>query len=1127
MAQTVTSTDTDLLLSLYEYMVTAREMDTIEEEYTGRGEAFFHVSGAGHEASVMLNPHLTGDDWLHVHYRDKALMLARGISPEMFFMSLFNKDGSHSRGRQMNAHMSSPEHKILSIVGPVGNSALQSVGIASVIKDAENSPIVLCGLGDGMTAQGEIHEAIGHAVRDSLPVLFVIEDNSFAISTKTRGRTFYSTPAGEADEFYTIPITHVDGRDPVAAFEAFGEVVATMREDRAPQIVIFEVDRLSNHTNADDQRMYRSEEEIERVRATGDPIAILRRYLLENGVDESILDKTRDRIAADLRSIARTVQRSADPEPIHDAVKPLPARLTDRSAEYIGGRGDGEITMLEAIREVLRSRLGSDPRVQLFGEDLEDPKGDVFGITRGLTDQFPGRVVNSPLAEATIVGVSVGQALAGKRPVAFLQFADFLPLAYNEIFAELGTMYWRTDGGWEVPVIVMITCGGYRPGLGPFHASSMEGIAAHTPGVDVFMPSSAGEAAGLLNAAFESGRPTLFFYPKNCLNDRNATTTTDVADQLVPIGTARKVREGDHITMVGWGNTVGLCGKAAESLESVGVQTDLIDLRSIVPWDVELVVESVQKTGRLLVAHEDNHTAGMGAEVVATVTEKISVPIIARRVTRGDTYVPCNFENQLDVLPSFKRILETATEMLGGSVSWKLPESGAGGMRTVEAIGASPSDESVTVIEWHVKPGQTIVEGQLVAELEADKAAFDFKSSATGIVQELLCSEGDTVKVGAPLFSVRLPEGEKSLKLVTREEPGEPVITGVEVPALMPGGARSASVSAATSAAASSGTSLVAGVMGIATKLGSRIVTNEEISEMCPKWSPDDIVKRTGIESRHWVSGDETVVSLAVDVGNQVLSDNGVAIEDIDLILCSTGTPTFTTPSTASLIQYQLAGDKEVSCGAYDISAACSGYIYGLQIAYDFLQSKPDAKILLITTEVLSPKLDKSDPSTAPIFGDAATASIVVGAASADRARLKIIRPEVGGQGETGETLKVPNQAEERISMDGPTVYQIAVRSMIDILKKAAAEARIGLERLSLVIPHQANQRIINAVRQRMKLTPDKVYSNIATHGNTSSCTIPLCLAELLGTRAKDELIGLTAFGGGFTFAGGIVQVVG
>jgi 2-oxoisovalerate dehydrogenase E1 component len=1121
MAQTVVSTDTDLLLGLYEYMVTAREMDRIEEEYTGRGEAFFHVSGGGHEASVMLNPHLTPNDWLHVHYRDKALMLARGISPEMFFLSLFNKDRSHSRGRQMNAHMSSPEHKILSLVGPVGNSALQSVGIASAIKNNSGNPIVLCGLGDGMTQQGEVLEAIGHAVRDQLPVLFLIQDNSFAISTRTKGRTFYSTPAGNSDEFYTVPITHVDGRDPVGAYEAFGEVVGTMREHRSPQVVVFNVDRLSNHTNADDQRMYRSAEEIEHVRETGDPITILRKHLAANGVSDADLETTRATIAADLRNIARTVQRTPDPAPINDAVKPLPEELTDRTNEYLGGDADGELTMLEAIREVLRARMEEDERIQLFGEDIEDPKGDVFGITRGLTEQFPGRVTNSPLAEATIVGVSVGQALAGKRPVAFLQFADFLPIAYNQIFAELGSMYWRTDGGWQVPVVLMITCGGYRPGLGPFHASSMEGIAAHTPGVDVFMPSTAGEAAGLLNAAFRSERPTLFFYPKNCLNDRNAATTSDVTSQLVPIGTARRVRSGNDITLVGWGNTVRLCGLTADALAEAGVNADLIDLRSIVPWDAEMVVESVQRTGRLLVAHEDNHTAGMGAEVIATVTEHISEPIIARRVTRGDTYVPCNFANQLEVLPSFKRVLETAVDMLGGSVSWRLPEGTAGGLRTVEAIGTSPSDESVSVIEWHIKPGEKIEEGQLVAELEADKAAFDFRSSVAGEVTELLCGEGDTVKIGAPLYTVHLPEGEESLKMITREEPGEPVITGIE---LVDASAR---ISGQSATWAPGDASLVAGVMGIATKVGSRIVSNDEIAEMCPAWTSEDIVKRTGIESRHWVSGDENALSLACDVGRQVLADNSMAIDEIDLILCSTGTPIFATPSMASLIQHEIAGEREFGCAAYDISAACSGYIYGLQIAYDFLQSKPTAKILLITTEVLSPKLDTSDPDTAPVFGDAATASIIVGAENADRARLKVLRLEIGAQGDSGETLKVPAQNTDRISMDGPKVYQIAVRNMIEILKQAAAEAKIGLEKLALVVPHQANQRIINAVRQRMKLHPDKVYSNIRTNGNTSSCTIPLCLAELLGKRPKDDLIGLTAFGGGFTFAGGILQVVG
>ncbi len=1130
MAQTLTKTQTRTL-ELYRYMVTSREMDRIEEEYTGRGEAFFHVSGAGHEGSVMLEPHLTANDWLHCHYRDKALMLARGISPEMFFLSLFNKDGSHSRGRQMNAHMSAPELRILSLVGPVGNSGLQAAGVASVVKDQEGSPIVLCSLGDGMTQQGEILEAIGHCVRDTLPVLFLIQDNAFAISTKTLERTFYSTPAGESEAFYTVPIRRIDGRDPSACHDAFGEIVAGIRETRGPAIAIMNVDRLGNHTNADDQRMYRTPEEIEHIRSTGDPVLAMRRRLEESGVGAAELDELRETVEAELRETARKAQRCGEPEPTTTAVKPLPARLRDRSGEYTGGEGEGELTMLEAIREVLHARLGSDERVQLFGEDLEDPKGDVFGITRGLTRQFPGRVVNSPLAEATIVGVSVGQALAGKRPVAFLQFADFLPIAYNQIFAELGSMYWRTDGGWQVPVILMVTCGGYRPGLGPFHASSMEGIAAHTPGIDVFMPSTAGEAAGLLNAAFEGERPTIFFYPKNCLNDRSAVTTKDVARHLVPIGIARTVRRGEHITLVGWGNTVRLCRQAADALESADVSAEVIDLRSLVPWDVELVTESAAKTRRLVVVHEDNHTGGFGAEVVATVSERLAGPIVARRVTRGDTFVPCNFSNQLEVLPSYRRVLETCVDILGGSVAWKLPEDSASGVRTVEAIGASPSDESVTVIAWHIETGSEISEGQLVAELEADKAAFDYKSPIAGTVEELLCDEGDTVKVGAPLFNVRTAEGEVSLRPVTREEPGEPVITGIE-----PGGIARPSAGFAGSAVASTpalapgngtGThTLVAGLVGVARRTGSRRVDNEEIARMCPAWSPPDIVKRTGIESRQWVGEGETALSMAVEASREILQQHRLTIDDIDLILCATGTPLYTTPSMATLIQYELAGDRDTSTAGYDISAACSGYLYGLQIAYDYLQSKPRHRILLVTTEALSPKLDTADPDTAPIFGDAATASIVVGGANAEVAAAEIYRPAIGAQGESGDALKVPVSDVERIGMDGPKVYQVAVRAMIEMLQNAAQEAHIDIKELKLVVPHQANQRIINAVRQRMRVPAEMVYSNIRTLGNTSSSTIPLCLTELLGTRPSGELIGLTAFGGGFTYAGAVIRTL-
>ncbi|TVR89227.1 MAG: transketolase [Spirochaetaceae bacterium] len=1162
-------------------MVTAREMDLLEQSYTGRGEAFFHVSGAGHEGTAVLAEHLGPQDWLHCHYRDKALMLARGLTPRMFFLSLFNKDESHSRGRQMNAHMSAPDLKVLSLVGPVGNSALHAVGVAEVVKDQTGAPVVLCGLGDGMTQESEVLEAIGHAVRNELPVLFVVQDNAFAISTQTKGQTFYSMPQGRAEQFYGIPIEYLDGRQPHQCYDGFGRICGEMRRDRAPRIVVFEVDRLSNHTNADDQRVYRSPDEIALVNESGDPIIHFQKYLIERGIDRELLYRIPDEIRAELAPIAEEAFRSAEPRPFLAASAPLPPHVGPQAPEYrgdmkAGGSSEGKkpVTMLEAIRGVLGERMAADERVHLFGEDLEDPKGDVFGVTKGLTTRFPGRVRNSPLSESLIVGESIGEALAGRRPVAFLQFADFLPIAYNQIVSELGSMYWRSDGGWQAPVIVMITCGGYKPGLGPFHASSLESIATHTPGIDVVMPSTAGDAAGLLNAAFESGRPTLFFYPKTCLNDRDNGTSPDLEKHLVPLGRARTVQSGDDISFVCYGNTVALCLRAAAALASVGVGSDIIDLRSLMPWDEAAVLESVRRTRRVIVTHEDNHSAGFGAEVLATLAEKAGVAFSSRRVTRPDTYVPCNFPNQLEVLPSYRRILETAVEMLGGTLEWEAPIKAEAGIHLVEAIGSSPSDESVTVVEWKVKPGEEIGSGDILAELEADKAAIELKAQVGGTFEEVLVPEGELVKVGAVLAKVRVSGASgadrEHYKQITREDPGTPVISGIAgglrgASEAVAGGAAMSSAVSEAAVAGSTGTVAAHGSIGIVDVVGargSRVVSNEEIAQMCPDWTPDDILKRTGIHSRPWVAEGETAVSLAVRAARTLFERNGMSFADIDLLLCTTGTPAQITPSTATLIHHELAaGRTDLTAPAYDLSAACSGYLYALQVAYDYLSNRPRDRVLLITTEVLSPMINTADPGTAPIFADAATATLLTGAAGAGsdlgagaaggagagntgaaaagagspaqhagtiRQRLRVKRPVLAALGESGETLRVPTFAPGAcITMDGPTVFVEAVKDMILMLERACAESGITANDLDLIVPHQANQRIINAVRQRVKAPKEKMYSNIEYSGNTSSSTIPLCLEEILSQSYKrDTTIGLAAFGGGFTFAGGLLEVL-
>lgn len=1121
---------TALLLALYRQMLAARQVDQVEEELTQRGEAFFMVSGAGHEGSVALQPYLLPADWLHCHYRDKALMLARGVTPLTFFRGLLCRRTSASAGRQMSAHLADPALHLLSIVGPVGGSALQAAGVAAAVRDQAERPLVLCALGDGTTQEGEVLEGIAEAVRWRLPVLFVVQDNQLAISTHTKGMTFYSTPAGDAKEFYGMPIHYLDGRDVVACHAAFGPIVDQIRATREPALVVMRCERLANHTNADDQRIYRSEDDIKAVRASGDPITLLAAHLRAAGISSAELEALESAVKAEVRAAAETALDEPDPDACRTAKKPFSTKYLARG-EY---RGDDaaatRLTMIEAMRGVLRLHLERDPRVMLYGEDLEDPKGDVFGLTKGLTAIRPGGVRNSPLTESTIVGASVGRALAGQRPVAFIQFADFLPLAYNQIISELGSMYWRTDGAYECPVVVMLTCGGYRPGLGPFHAQTLESVAAHTPGVDVVMPSTAGDAAGLLNAVFMGGRPTLFFYPKNCLNDRGETTSDDLADHFVPLGKARLVQDGADLTFVAWGNAVVLCKKAAAALATAGRSAAVIDLRSLAPWDEELVLQHAEKTGRLVVVHEDNRTCGFGAEVLATVAERATRPVLARRVTRPDTYVPCNFSNQLELLPSFKSVLETAAALLDLDLHWELPPDEAVGTFLVEAIGSSPSDESVTVTSWAIKEGDTITVGQALAELEADKATVDLTAPAAGIVAEVLVPVGQQVPVGTPLLKLRTAaSGPRRRKPVTQERPGTPHLKP-RAAALPAAPAQLAPLAAASSLAAPTGVrhTLPVGLSAVYTKLGSKIVTNAELAASLGAENDEAIFSRTGIHQRRHVTPAEDALTLAVDATRALLAGEQLTYADVDLFICATTTPTQVTPSMACRIADRLGtgGHAALPPAAYDINAACSGYLYGLQIAYDFLQSRPGARVLLVTTEVLSPLLDPKDFGTAIIFGDAASATLLYGEQNIARSRALLHRPVLAADPEDGSILSVPlPRPGHYICMDGQKTFSVAVRSMTRILEAACNASTLAAKDLSLVVPHQANQRILDAVARRLKVSTSQIYTNIHSYGNTSSTSIPLCLATLFHERPAGEYLGLCAFGGGFTSGAAILQM--
>jgi 2-oxoisovalerate dehydrogenase E1 component len=1101
--------DTTLFIGLYRHMLASRKADAVQEDAAQRGEAFFYIPSSGHEAMVALAPHLTKTDWLHCHYRDRALILARGVSQEDLLLDLLGKTGSPSEGRNMPGFACNRQMNLLPSPTGVGSNALQAVGVAQAIKNSGD--IVYCGIGDGGSQEGEFLEAVAEAVRSQLPVLFVVQNNRYALSTPSKGRTFFSLPPGDAAEFYGLPIVRADGTDTVEMHRIFGEAVSKVRETRAPQLIVMDVERLLSHTNADDHTLYRSAEDIREMRETADPILVLARKLIASGVPETHLKAIEHEVNQTLGAAFDAARRTKNAKTELRTKKPLPDKLTAAGSEI---RTDGDaLTMLEAMRAVLRERLGSDKAVYLYGEDIEDPKGDVFGLTRGLSTAFPGQVVNAPLSEATIVGAAIGQALAGKKPAALIQFADFMLPAFNQIAAELGAIYWRSNGQWECPVVLMAICGAYRPGLGPYHAQTFDATFAHIPGLDVFMPATAPDAAGLLNAAFDSGRPAVFLFPKNLINDRSVAAAENAAAQFVPIGRARITRPGKDLTLVSWGSTMPLCEKTAGTLQTAGASVEVIDLRTLVPWDEEAVIASARKTGKLLVVHEDNHTCGLGGEIMATVAEKAAVPVQMARVTRHDTYIPYLFETQIEVLPSFRSVLGKAAELLGYSLHWQLPVEEAEGFVTVNAIGSSPSDKTVKITELLVQAGQQVRAGELLAAVEADKATMEISTPVGGTIEKVFLGEGDSVDVGTPLVRIAADETGLMKKPITSENPGTPVLE--KTPVHSPAAEKTERVKQEPVL-----------ISSISTVLGSRHILNDELLSGHGEWGSEAIRSRTGCEERYWITGGENVETLAVKAVNDLLAKENLTMADIDALICSTGTPLMMTPSLACRVLKELSPSKgEIQMQAHDVSAACSGYMYAMQNAVDILRDDPSKKVIVITAETLSPMINHNDQKTLALFGDAATASLVSCEPRGGNVNVLISRPVLSATGVDQKVLYVPHMGTgEVIEMEGLTVFKLAVRKMIDMLAEACKMRGIRVEQLDKIVPHQANERIIEAIRKTIHCPPEKMFNHIRKYANTSSNTIPFALVELMPEMKKGALVGLTAFGGGFTFGAAVIE---
>ncbi|ODN43289.1 thiamine pyrophosphate-dependent enzyme [Piscirickettsia litoralis] len=763
----------DVLCGIYNNMLSVRKIDELENELVNSGRANFLCSSKGHEGIAVFAQFLEKEDWLYCHYRDKPLIYARGLSAQTLFHSSLCSQESPSAGRHMVIGVCSKDLNIASIVTPVGNHALHAVGTAHVIKERKQRAITFCSMGDGTTQQGEVYEAIAEAARSQLPILFVIENNSLAISSRTDGKTFYSHQGkSEVTEFFGVPISYIDGTQPLKEIDKIENLVGYVRNEQRPHIVIFNVERLNSHSNADDFNIYRTQKEID-LFSSRDPVINSRKYLEALGISEDYLTKVEKEAHNNItRELAISLESATQPTVCLDAMRPLPELLRENVEEY---RGDdslvNQLTMRDAIRSVLDFQLKQQDDIYLYGEDIEDPKGDVFGVTKGLSTQYPGKVVNSPLSEATIVGSCIGRALTGQTAVAFIQFIDFIGPAYNQIANELATMYWRSNGQLECPVIILVACGGYRPGLGPFHAQSNESIFAHLPGIDVYQPSNAGDAAGLLNTAFASKRPSIFFYPKKLLNRalKEEMTSSDIHRHIVPVGKARILSAGNDITFVSWGNTVSLCSEVAQALSAANVEAEIIDLRTIHPYDLDTVVKSVNKTKNIIVVHEDNITCGMASEIISAVVENVNTAIRAKRVARYDTHIPCNFKNHLEVMPSFERILSECCTLLGYELSWvEAPVKQNTELVDIKVIGASPSDDNVLITDLFIKAGDHIKKGDKLADIEASKSTSEIRSPYTGVVKEIYVGEYDTATVGSNLLSVKL-SGDKGLFTAVNE----------------------------------------------------------------------------------------------------------------------------------------------------------------------------------------------------------------------------------------------------------------------------------------------------------------------------------------------------------------------
>ena len=653
------------LLEIYQLMYLSRRLDEKQLIMLKQGKGFFHIGASGHEAveiaaAKSLKPSY---DYAYPYYRDQAFCLGLGMTPQEIMLSFLAKENDpNSGGRQMPQHYGHKELNIVSQSSPTGTQYLQAVGAAFALQRDKSNALVYVSSGEGTTSQGDYHEALNWASREKAPVIFHVENNGYAISVPLKeqiaGESVYKISSG----YENLARFSIDGTNYFESLLAFKKASDRARKGLGPSVIESNVVRLLPHSSSDDHRKYRSENELDADKEK-DPLVIFKNECLENNIlKSSDFDKIVKNIDNEVDEVSEWAENQSNPIK-EDALKNIYSNHEKLSYEADKGNKGSNIVLVDAINHALDEELSYNDKTLIYGQDIAGGKGGVFTATKDLTKKHgKDRVFNSPLAESSIIGTAVGMATLGYKPIIEIQFGDYIWTSMMQIRNEVSTMRYRSNGVWSCPFVMRVPVGGYIHGA-LCHSQSIDGYFTHMPGIKIAYPSNASDAKGLLKSACRMDDPVLFLEHKGLYRQGYAASEEPNEEYLLEYGKANKVQEGQDLTIVTWG---ALVQKSIEASRNLDYSIEIIDLRTLNPLDEESILNSVRKTNRLIVVHEDNITNGFGAEIVSIVSDKcfefLDAPI--KRVASKDSPVAYSSILENEILVQTEWIITAIKETM-------------------------------------------------------------------------------------------------------------------------------------------------------------------------------------------------------------------------------------------------------------------------------------------------------------------------------------------------------------------------------------------------------------------------------------------------------------------------------